>query len=97
MDQANLERLRWAAPGADAERVRLFRSFDPALAGRSRDDLEVPDPYNGGPDDYALVFDLVQPAVRGLVDQLRRVLDGRPAESGAPGASGASGAHGSPD
>ncbi len=89
MDQGNLERLRWAAPDPDAAgRTRLFRSFDPALAGRGGDDLEVPDPYNGGPGEYALVFDLVQPTVRGLVDQLRQVLDGLPAGPAVPEADG---------
>jgi protein-tyrosine-phosphatase len=39
----------------------------------------VPDPYDGGPDDYALVFDLVQPAARGLAAQLAALLADRPA------------------
>ncbi len=64
-----------------AERTVLFLSFDPARAA-SGDDLEVPDPYNGGPEEYALVFDLVQPAARGLADQLTELLAGRPAASG---------------
>jgi protein-tyrosine phosphatase len=79
MDGENLARLRRMAPDrAAADRIAFFRSFDPALDGSGGSDLEVPDPYNGGPDDYALVFDLVQPAARGLADQLRHVLDGRP-------------------
>jgi protein-tyrosine phosphatase len=84
MDGGNLARLRRMASDREAaDRTVLFRSFDPALAGR-RDgsDLEVPDPYNGGAEEYALVFDLVQPAARGLADQLGRVLDGRPAAPG---------------
>ena len=79
MDGSNLERLRRTAPDQQAaERIALLRSFDPA-AGR---DLEVPDPYNGGPEEYALVFELVQPAARGLADQLAQMLTGRPAASG---------------
>ncbi len=47
-------------------------------------DLEVPDPYGGGPQEYALVFDLILPAARGLAGRLGRVLaDG----SAAPGPS----------
>jgi protein-tyrosine phosphatase len=84
MDEANLARLRRMAPDAQAaDRIVLFRRFDPALAGR-RDarDLEVPDPYSGGPEEYALVFDLVQPAARGLAEQLGELLAGRPEPSG---------------
>jgi len=84
MDQSNLGRLRRMAPDPHAaERTVLLRCFDPALAGRrSAHDLEVPDPYNGGPEDYALVFDLVQPAARGLAQQLNELLAGRPEPSG---------------
>ena len=61
----------------------LFRSFDPALAGRrNARDLEVPDPYNGAPEEYALVFDLLQPAARGLAQQLEELLAGPPEPSG---------------
>jgi protein-tyrosine phosphatase len=84
MDQANLKRLHRMAPDRQAaERTVLFRSFDPALAGRRHArDLEVPDPYNGGPEEYALVFDLVQPAARGLAQQLKALLAGQPEPSG---------------
>jgi protein-tyrosine phosphatase len=84
MDGGNLARLRRMARGTQAaDRIALFRSFDPASAGRGNgSDLEVPDPYDRGPEDYALVFDLVQPAARGLADQLRQLLDGGPATPG---------------
>jgi protein-tyrosine phosphatase len=82
MDGSNLARLRRMAPDREAvERTALFLSFDPARAG-SGGDLEVPDPYNGGPEEYALVFDLVQPAARGLADQLAEMLANGPATSG---------------
>ena len=80
MDGPNLERLRRMAPDQQAAgRITLLRSFDPAAEGH---DLEVPDPYNGGPEEYALVFDLVQPAARGLAGQLAQMLTDRPAASG---------------
>jgi protein-tyrosine phosphatase len=87
MDLANLEDLRAMAPDAGAEgRIRLFRSFDPELAGwpdaGSQADPEVPDPYNGAPADYALAFDLVQPAARGLAAQLAELLPAGPAGAG---------------
>jgi fructosamine-3-kinase/protein-tyrosine-phosphatase len=60
MDRANWEELRGMAPDADArERVRLLREYDPeaVVAG----DLEVPDPYYGGPEGFEDVIDLVPP------------------------------------
>ena len=84
MDESNLARLRRMAPDAQAaDRTVLFRRFDPALADR-RDarDLEIPDPYHGSQDEYALVFDMVQPAARGLAEQLRELLADRPEPSG---------------
>jgi protein-tyrosine phosphatase len=81
MDRGNLERLRRMAPDRQAaERTVPFLSFDPARNGQaSGRHLEVPDPYDGGPEDYALVFDLVQPAARGLAAQLASLLGDRPA------------------
>jgi protein-tyrosine phosphatase len=81
MDGSNLAGLRRMAPDSDAaDRAALFLTFDPGRAA-SGGDLEVPDPYNGGPEEYALVFDLVQPAARGLADQLAKLLaDPRPAQ-----------------
>jgi protein-tyrosine phosphatase len=80
MDLSNLARLRTMAPDREAtERTALFLSFDTARDG---EDLEIPDPYGGGPEDYALVFDLVQPAARSLAAQLAALLGGRPATAG---------------
>lgn len=68
MDRSNLSSLRRMADG-DGDllgRIQLMLSFDPdAPAG-----AEVPDPYNGTPEDYAEVFELVQAAARGLASQL---------------------------
>jgi protein-tyrosine phosphatase len=77
MDRANLAGLRKMAPDRQAEeRTALFLGFDPASGAP---DLEVPDPYDGGPEDYALVFDLVRPAARALAGQLSDMLAGRSA------------------
>lgn len=67
MDEENrraVERLVAAGP-ADAE-VRLFREFDP----RANGNLEVPDPYFGGPDGFEDVHDLVVRSARGLLSHL---------------------------
>jgi protein-tyrosine phosphatase len=68
MDRNNLASLRRMADGDRdlADRIRLMRSFDPDAAAQA----EVPDPYNGGPEQYAEVFDLVEPAARNLASQL---------------------------
>ena len=50
-----------------AAKVRLLREFDPASHG----DLDVPDPYYGGPDGFEEVLDLVEAACRGLLAEVR--------------------------
>jgi protein-tyrosine phosphatase len=70
MDRQNLEELRRMAPDASArQRVRLLREFDPTSAGQH--DLDVPDPYYGEGDGFALVLDHVQAACAGLLAQIR--------------------------
>jgi protein-tyrosine phosphatase len=68
MDRSNLAGLQRMATGDSelAGRIRLLRSFDPAAPRQA----EVPDPYNGGPEEYAQVFDLIEPAARNLAAQL---------------------------
>ena len=88
MDSANLRDLRAMAPDHQTtDRIRLFRSFDPALAGRPAEsgeaaDQGVPDPYGGTAADYALAFDFVQPAAAGLAAQLAKLLPAQPASAG---------------
>jgi protein-tyrosine phosphatase len=67
-DRENLADLRGIAPSPRArEKVRLLRSFDPDARG----DLDVPDPYYGGPDGFEDVLDLVGAACRGLLEDVR--------------------------
>lgn len=68
MDGQNLRALRLMAAGRPdvVGRIRLFLSFDPL----SSENAQVPDPYGGGPDQFAEVFDMMAAAARGLVDQL---------------------------
>lgn len=68
MDADNAADLRRLAPtDAAREKVVLLRSFDAA----SRDDLDVPDPYYGGPEGFSTVFDVVDAACRGLLEHVR--------------------------
>ncbi|GAB09011.1 protein-tyrosine-phosphatase [Gordonia araii NBRC 100433] len=49
------------------DRTRLFRSFDP-----SSDPLaDVPDPYYGTEDDFALTRELIEAAVPGILEWVR--------------------------
>jgi protein-tyrosine phosphatase len=69
-DRENLADLRAVAPDAAAmAKVRLLREFDPASRGAP--DLDVPDPYYGGPDGFEHVLDLVEAACRGLIEEVR--------------------------
>jgi protein-tyrosine phosphatase len=78
MDRANLAGLRRMDPQAfDEGRVRLLRSFDPRLPAGDAHDGEVPDPYGGAPEEYALAFDLVQAAAWGLAARLAELLSAR--------------------
>lgn len=73
MDTSNLRNLQRMAAGRPdiLDRIRLFRSFDPAAP----DGAEVPDPYGGGPEEFARVFDIIQSAARGLVAALQELLE----------------------
>jgi protein-tyrosine phosphatase len=67
-DRSNLRALQRLAPDeAGRAKVRLLREFDPAAG----EDLEVPDPYYGGPDGFDAVLDVVEAACRGLLDHVR--------------------------
>jgi len=68
MDSSNLRDLQRIAPDEQArEKVRLLREWDPTADG----DLDVPDPYYGGPGGFDEVLDLVQAACAALLKQLR--------------------------
>jgi protein-tyrosine phosphatase len=66
MDRQNLAALARRAPGHMRERVRLFLEFAP-----DADELDVPDPYYGGPNGFEQVLDLIESASRGLLKHLR--------------------------
>jgi protein-tyrosine phosphatase len=70
MDRENLVGIRAIAPDEEAAaKARLLREFDPASAGAP--DLDVPDPYYGGPQGFETVLDQVEAACRGLLDEIR--------------------------
>lgn len=72
MDSRNYATLIGLAYGPVHHRVRMMRSFDPALAGIPDGDprLDVPDPWYGGMDDFVTVLGMLERASDGLVAQL---------------------------
>lgn len=50
-------------------RVKLLREFDPSSGGGG--DLDVPDPYYGGPRGFEDVLDMVHAACLGLLAEVR--------------------------
>ncbi len=65
MDRENLEDLLAMAPAEHHDKVRLFLDFAPHRA-----ESEVPDPYYGGPQGFEHVFDLVEEAADGLLEEI---------------------------
>ena len=68
MDRGHEKALRKLVD--DPARVRLLRSFDPAATG----DLEVPDPYYGGPEGFEEMLDMIEAATPGLLARVREDL-----------------------
>lgn len=64
MDSANLRNLRESCPHEYLLKLELFLRY-----GSSTED-EVPDPYYGGEDGFRHVFDLVEDAAEGLLDEI---------------------------
>jgi protein-tyrosine phosphatase len=67
MDQENYLALMDICPSAMRDKVQLFMDYAPHMRTR-----EVPDPYYGGPTGFERVFDLVEAAAAGLLDEIRR-------------------------
>ncbi|HEX4725919.1 MAG TPA: low molecular weight protein-tyrosine-phosphatase [Pseudonocardiaceae bacterium] len=68
MDDSHEKALRKLV--GDTDRVRMFRSFDPAAG----DDLAVPDPYYGGPDGFTDLLAMIEAATPGLLAAVREHL-----------------------
>lgn len=69
MDAENLRNVERLARNARGEpEVWLLREFDPDPDG----ELDVPDPYFGGPDGFEHVHDIVERSARGLLAYIRQ-------------------------
>lgn len=70
MDRSNASWL--VSAGAPRDRVRLLRSFDPALAGHAEYDLDVPDPYLGADRGFDDCYAMVLAACDGMLNEIMR-------------------------
>ncbi len=67
MDSDNAAALCTLAPDDEARaKVHLLREFDPETHG----DQDVPDPYFGGQEGFAHVFDMVERSITGLIGHI---------------------------
>ncbi len=69
MDRNNLESV--LHEGGPAHKSMLFRTFDPAARPDPESllgNLEVPDPYHGGPDGFELGFKMIHRTAAALLD-----------------------------
>ncbi len=69
MDEDNYAILESSCPAGMEHKLRLFMSFAPELGIR-----EVPDPYYGGDRGFEQVFDMIEAASEGLLEDIRRNL-----------------------
>ena len=72
LDADHLHELRaMARDEEDRDKIRLLRSFDPTASGP---DLDVPDPYYADDEAFEYVMELIERAVPGILDEIRRGL-----------------------
>ena len=71
MDRGHEKALRGLL--ADPSRVRMLRSFAPDATATG--DLDVPDPYYGGPEGFDEVLSMIEATVPGLLAYVRERLD----------------------
>lgn len=67
MDASNKAALLSRASSEQVEKIQLFRTFDPETDDEF---AEVPDPYYGGPEGFANVFDIVERSCDVLLEYL---------------------------
>ncbi|HSL36567.1 MAG TPA: low molecular weight protein-tyrosine-phosphatase [Arthrobacter sp.] len=82
--------LQQAAPDRESlSKIRMLRSFDPAVAGKDPLDQGIEDPWYGGHADFDLTWTLIHAALPGIVAHVRAELARRPQPDGRhPGTAG---------
>ena len=72
MDLANLANLKAAAPANFRGELRLFLDYAPSPAWADESERrEVPDPYNGGVEDFEQVLTVIERASEGLIKSVK--------------------------
>ena len=66
MDRDNYRNLINSSPTEHHHKIRMFMGFAP-----QRREEEVPDPYYGGPDGFERVYEMVEAAATGLMEDIR--------------------------
>jgi protein-tyrosine phosphatase len=75
MTTQHARRLRDLAGRLDGDvAIRMFRSFDPAAAGLPENQLDIADPWYGGPEDFEVCLSEIETAADGVVDYVRAEL-----------------------
>ncbi|MGF9660621.1 low molecular weight protein-tyrosine-phosphatase [Arthrobacter crystallopoietes] len=78
LDIDHYEQLRADAPDEDSlAKVRMFRSFDPALADKEPAAQGIYDPWFGDEADFEASWDMISGAVPGIVQHVRAALAAR--------------------
>ena len=71
MDNANLSDLQAMRPAGSKAHLALFLSYS-----QGEQEQEVPDPYYGGDEGFAKVFDMIERASEGLLQEICRARSG---------------------
>ena len=67
--------LQQAAPDSESlAKIRMLRSFDPAVAGKDPLDQGIEDPWYGGHADFDVTWNLIHAALPGIVAHVRAEL-----------------------
>ncbi|MFE4194949.1 low molecular weight protein-tyrosine-phosphatase [Paenarthrobacter sp. NPDC056912] len=74
----DVDHFGWLQQGAkdpaSLAKVRMLRSFDPTMAGRSSLDLGIEDPWYGGHTDFDNTWTLIKAAVPGIVEHVKAAI-----------------------
>lgn len=78
LDVDHYEELREGAPDdAARDKVRLWRSFDPAVSHLAPTDQGIYDPWFGEASDFDASWQMIDSALKGIVEFVRKELDAR--------------------
>ena len=81
--------LQQAAPDPESlAKIRMLRSFDPAVTGKDPLDQGIEDPWYGGHADFDVTWDLIHAARPGIVAHVRAELAQRRPDLQNPGSTG---------